>query len=309
VDAGIVGINEQYDVALLQILRPATYKSAGVCFANTLAPGEAVTGFGFPDGLERQSSPGTFGNASADNGRWAVSFNNAEGMSGGPLYDQFGDVVGIIRGTYGGQGASNVITPVRRAKGLIDEQTSFDEECLRSTPVPAPASTDDWYGGSLWKDGDDYCDDIGQLVAAPTHLGALHYADTGKTVAKLVTAPIKENLVFTLAAANDPQCAIETEITGLSSDTSVVDCMIDISKTPDTFQAVYTSAAKDLGQCLKRMGWTLAEVNADCSNGPDGVICHHIWQKGGHDTQLYGFSSGDPAVFGLGLYASIPAGK
>ena len=112
VDAQIVGVNEQYDVALLRILRPGTYKASGVCFADTLSDGEAVTGFGFPDGLERQSSPGTFGNASADNGRWAVSFNNAEGMSGGPLYDAFGDVVSAV------DGHSTLDDSVRAAAGI-----------------------------------------------------------------------------------------------------------------------------------------------------------------------------------------------
>lgn len=308
VDAQIVGINEQYDVALLQILRPGTYKATGVCFATTLNDGEAVTGFGFPDGLERQSSPGTFGNASADNGRWAVSFNNAEGMSGGPLYDAFGDVVGIIRGTYGGQGASNVVTPVRRARSMIEDQTSFKEECLRDAPVAPPVEKSDWYGGSVWKDGEGYCDDVEQMIAATTDLGSLHAADTGKPVTEGDETPIRENLLLTAASANDPVCAVDGNLDPTITDyVAVVDCTLDVSQSVPIFQAVFNSAAKDLGRCLKRLEWSPGSIYADCTPGADTVNCYFSWKKNDGDAvKLYGFSSGDPAVFGLGVYATIP---
>ena len=308
VDAQIVGINEQYDVALLQILRPGSYKATGVCFANTLEPGEAVTGFGFPDGLERQSSPGTFGNASADNGRWAVSFNNAEGMSGGPLYDAFGDVVGIIRGTYGGQGASNVVTPVRRARSMIEDQTSFTEECLRNVPAaPAPAAADDWYGGSIWKDPEDYCSDVGGLIAASTQPGTLHEAETGKALTRVRAAQVRENLLFTVASAHDPYCAVEIDDQANSGEAALLACTLDVSQSEKTFQDVFAAAAGDLGACMKRLKWPQGIANADCSPGNDGVSCYYDWHKGRQNLRLYGFSSGDPAVFGLGVYATIVA--
>jgi len=310
VDAGIVGINEQYDVALLQILRPGTYKATGVCFANTLAAGEAVTGFGFPDGLERTSSPGTFGNASADNGRWAVSFNNAEGMSGGPLYDQFGDVVGIIRGTYGGQGASNVVTPVRRAKGLIDEQTSFTEECLRNGPAPAPTPTpvsdDDWYGGTLWRDGEDYCKSVQAMIAATTKLSVLHYADTGKAVTGPKAGDLRENLLLTQASDNQPLCSIDQVPGGTSGDPGAVDCGLDITKSLPAFQQVFTAASEDLDKCLRTLKWQQSDRSPDCTLDSGEVSCYSLWLKNGHEGRLYSFASGDPVVYGLGVYFSIP---
>src|SRR3569623_277419 len=303
VDAQIVDINEQYDVALLQILKPGTYKATGVCFATTLKDGEAVTAFGFPDGLERQSSPGTFGNAGAESGRWAVSLNNAEGMSGGPLYDAFGDVVGIIRSTYGGQGAVNIVTPVRRAKSMIEDQTSFTEECLRDAPpapeapaetpaapaetpaVAAPASN------FLWKDGDSYCDDVRQMLAATANLKLLHYADTGKAVTKVRAAPIKENLLFTVAMAHDPYCGLDTDGAG----SSAIDCTLDITASQSAFKATFATAATDLGKCLKQLAWAPSKAMPDCTPTADGVGCYFAWAKQGQEMQLYGFSSGAPA--------------
>ena len=335
VDAQIVGINEQYDVALLQILKPGTYKATGVCFATTLKDGEAVTAFGFPDGLERQSSPGTFGNAGAESGRWAVSLNNAEGMSGGPLYDAFGDVVGIIRSTYGGQGAVNIVTPVRRAKSMIEDQTSFTEECLRDAPTLG-ISSDTGLGGptavpvepapspeapaetpaapaetpavaapasnSLWKDGDSYCDDVRQMLAATANLKLLHYADTGKAVTKVRAAPIKENLLFTVAMAHDPYCGLDTDGAG----SSAIDCTLDITASQSAFKATFATAATDLGKCLKQLAWSPSKAMPDCTPTTDGVGCYFAWAKKGQEMQLYGFSSGAPAVFGLGIYATLP---
>jgi hypothetical protein len=321
VDAQIVGVNEQYDVALLQILRPGTYKATGVCFATTLNDGEAVTGFGFPDGLERQSSPGTFGNASADNGRWAVSFNNAEGMSGGPLYDAFGDVVGIIRGTYGGQGASNVVTPVRRARSMIEDQTSFKEECLRDAP-PAPVAPveppstpvadGDWYGGSLWKD-DDYCGDVQQAIKATTNLKSLHRADTGAPIVapKGLFTPLKENLLLTEQSTNEPQCALDApNFMHSYDDIYAYDCTLDISQSSKVFDRVFSAAASDLVQCLGDLGWAIASSETNCtSDKTSDVDCTVNWQNGGQEARLYGFSSGTPTVYGLGVFFSVPKKK
>jgi hypothetical protein len=305
VDAQIVGVNDQYDVALLQILRPGKYPAAGVCFANTLEPGESVTGFGFPDGLERQSSPGTFGNASADNGRWAVSFNNAEGMSGGPLYDGFGDVVGIIRGTYGGQGASNVVTPVRRARSLIEDQTRFTEDCRRDAPAPAPAA-DDWYGGSVWKDPDDMCGDIQQMIAATGNLKSLHLAESGKAAADGQYGGIRENLAFTEASNMSPNCAIDENGDPTVRDRSVLACDINVSTSLETFQKVLTTAGTELGACMSRLKWTPGDKSEHCALSPDGLGCYYDWRKDGRAIELYGFWAGDPPLYGLGVYASIP---
>lgn len=323
VDAGVVGVNEQYDVALLKILKPGTYKPTGVCFATSLVPGEAVVAFGFPSGLERTASPGTFANASADNGRWAVSFNNEEGMSGGPLYDRFGDVVGIIRGTYGGQGASNVVTPVRRAKGLIDEQTSFDEDCRRDAPpttgngAPTPnvPAADGWYGGSLWRHEQDYCADVRGMIAATADTSVLHYAGTGAPVTEPVTGAgwvnsgyVSENLLFTEASNNQPLCGITPlPPRAGSSDTAGVECDLDVTVSFKTFQAIFGSAADDLGRCLAPLNWRPADAGSDCRLSSGAVDCSAGWSKSGHEARLYGFSSGSPPIYGLGVYFPIPA--
>jgi len=304
VDAQIVGINDQYDVALLQILRPGTYAATGVCFANTLEPGEEVTGFGFPEGLERQSSPGTFGNASADNGRWAVSFNNAEGMSGGPLYDRFGDVVGIIRGTYGGQGASNVVTPVRRARSLIEDQTRFTEECLRDTPAePAPLpETTDWYGGSLWKSGDDYCDDVAQMIRAAQHINILHGSD-GVRLSAFAEGQIEENLLFTASSANAPFCSLATDDKGQK----VVDCTLDVTQSAPTFSGLFKSALNDLEQCLGKLKWMVAQTSGPNCVDADSE-CSYAWKRQDQNLYFYNFTSGDAADiwYGLGMTVTIP---
>jgi hypothetical protein len=44
----------------------------------------------------------------------------------------------------------------------------------------------------------------------------------------------------------------------------------------------------------------------DCTPTADGVGCYFAWAKKGQEMQLYGFSSGTPVVFGLGIYATLP---
>jgi hypothetical protein len=244
-------------------------------------------------------------------------------MSGGPLYDAFGDVVGIIRGTYGGQGASNVVTPVRRARSMIEDQTSFKEECLRdSPPAPeapvetpsTPVADGDWYGGSLWKDGDDYCgDDVQEAIKAAANLKSLHRADTGSpiVVPKGLFTPLKENLLLTEQSTNEPQCALDTPNFMRSyDDIYAYDCTLDISQSSKVFDRVFSAAASDLVQCLGDLGWAIASSETNCtSDKTSDVDCTVNWQNGGQEARLYGFSSGTPTVYGLGVFFSVPKKK
>ena len=45
-------------------------------------------------------------------------------------------------------------------------------------------------------------------------------------------------------------------------------------------------------------------ANPDCA-AAEGGSCFYAWQRAADEAHLYGFSSGDPVVYGLGLYASV----
>lgn len=69
-----------------------------VCSDKSPQAGEIFYAFGFPEGKPLTPLPITFSRVDIRNGFWIVSGLTTFGMSGGPVFDRFGNIVGSIQG-------------------------------------------------------------------------------------------------------------------------------------------------------------------------------------------------------------------
>lgn len=98
-DAVVMWTNKAHDIALL---RTASTMGASALDCRVAANGEHVTAKGNPTVLEFVSSAGRIAGAEREFGPWArvlpVDMTIVMGMSGGGVFDQRGNLVGIVVG-------------------------------------------------------------------------------------------------------------------------------------------------------------------------------------------------------------------
>jgi S1-C subfamily serine protease len=100
-EASVLWVNTKYDVALIRVFK---HQDIAVAPLNCRIPkvGEALRGYGNPLIIEFMQSWGRVGSKQGKFGSWeeaiVVDMTVAPGMSGGPVLDASGNVVGIIVG-------------------------------------------------------------------------------------------------------------------------------------------------------------------------------------------------------------------
>lgn len=100
-EAAVLWVNTKYDVALIRVFK---HHDISVAPLDCRIPkvGEAVRGYGNPLIIEFMQSWGRVGSKQAQFGNWAeaivLDMTVAPGMSGGPVFDSAGRVVGIMVG-------------------------------------------------------------------------------------------------------------------------------------------------------------------------------------------------------------------
>ncbi len=129
------GSPDSGDAALLKLPDPDRnavqgYAPAPLCLApvEETAMSDSFLAFGFPRGKNIQPVPGIFKAQSADGGRLAASSAFAEGMSGGPVYDTAGNLIGMVKGGPADTEAGQWITPIRHTEKLL-QQAGASQEC------------------------------------------------------------------------------------------------------------------------------------------------------------------------------------
>ena len=129
--AKLIGYDEAYDLALLQIEANRTFPYVALGDSDAIEPGEFAIAIGNPYGLNNTV---TFGIVSAK-GRSDVGANRYQryiqtdvainpGNSGGPLFNIYGQVIGIntlIYSTSGGNIGIGFATPINIATSVMNE--------------------------------------------------------------------------------------------------------------------------------------------------------------------------------------------
>lgn len=102
-EAEIVGTDEPTDLAILKITRSEPFKAAPIGDSSSLKVGQYVCPIGYPLGLEKSMTLGIVSglNREVEAGGYELSSIQIDaavnmGNSGGPLFDMYGNVVGIV---------------------------------------------------------------------------------------------------------------------------------------------------------------------------------------------------------------------
>jgi tetratricopeptide (TPR) repeat protein len=111
--------NAQADIAILKIRKEGPYPSAQLCGVTAKIPGDSIVAFGFPFSEEFTPIAGTISNNDGPGGRWTAKVDVDPGMSGGPVYDSNGWVIGIVQGRRKGSDAIKYVTQVQRSRSAL----------------------------------------------------------------------------------------------------------------------------------------------------------------------------------------------
>lgn len=139
--------SESVDIALLNFLgTPRKFKTSKICALRAVKPSTKFWTAGFPLGKEYQPLTGTIGEQ-APNAQWAAGVPLDPGMSGGPVVVE-GYVVALVRSGIPKHEAIKRLSPIYRAKTLIEDETGQDLYPCRQLndgsvwvdPTPGPES-------------------------------------------------------------------------------------------------------------------------------------------------------------------------
>jgi len=130
-----IDANHQVDIALLKLqtssMPPSGYVPVHLCAVTrpAEAQGEQVYSLGFPFGLPLSVNSGTLSSVDIrSRGMWKTDLPVNDGSSGGPVFDNSRNVIGVIKGGIQAPG-NNFIVPVNLAADLVKEGLASTEDC------------------------------------------------------------------------------------------------------------------------------------------------------------------------------------
>ncbi|MEF2549450.1 serine protease [Aurantimonas sp. E1-2-R+4] len=128
------------DLAVLRIRRSATYATADFCYIENRPIGSRIFAFGFPAGQELNYAEGAIANPDGVGDRWTANINFDYGMSGGPVYDDLGRVIGVVKGGMKGVQPVRYITRLLRARSLLIDYGIDVERCDNPSPATSKSA-------------------------------------------------------------------------------------------------------------------------------------------------------------------------
>lgn len=129
--AQIIKEDKDSDVALIKFVpRNVTYQTTRLCIISTHPSHNAkLKGLGFPRGRNFTRLEVAYQNDDGPGGRWVVSSSFTYGMSGGPVINEQGRVVGLIQSGIRGTIVIRYIIPLRFATDLLSRAGSIYQKC------------------------------------------------------------------------------------------------------------------------------------------------------------------------------------
>jgi hypothetical protein len=126
VPMSIVSVDLDTDIAVLQLgARAEPYPFISPCFMANLPIQTKLLAFGFPLGEDFQVLDAVSQGLSGQDGRWKVSSLFTYGMSGGPVTDLSGRVIGLVQGGVRGAPAVQRATPLQWGSDDLSRAGAF----------------------------------------------------------------------------------------------------------------------------------------------------------------------------------------
>jgi S1-C subfamily serine protease len=126
----LVRLNTDIDVALLKapIIAPVQgYNAVHFCRTANIPQGARLHSLGFPLQQPLSVNSGTLSNKDGPRGLWKTDTLVNEGSSGGPVFDNTGHVVGIVKGGIQEAPGNNFIIPVTLMLDIVGGIASLDD--------------------------------------------------------------------------------------------------------------------------------------------------------------------------------------
>ena len=136
----IYNVNKDKDIAILQIDKEGSYSPLKVSTSEDLKKGESVVAVGSPLGLKNTISKGTISNFVEQEGADMIQFTAAisHGSSGGALFNDTGEVIGITSGSYEDGQNLNLAIPSAEIMNLYEDKPILKSvvDYYRETVIP-----------------------------------------------------------------------------------------------------------------------------------------------------------------------------
>jgi S1-C subfamily serine protease len=133
--------NADIDVALLKLPSIPTQSYVAVHFCRGLnsKQGSRIHSLGFPLGMPLSVNSGTLSNKDGPRGLWKTDILVNEGSSGGPVFDNSGHVIGMIKGGITGAAGNNFIVPANLMLDILQTGLSSIDDCAESAQALPPS--------------------------------------------------------------------------------------------------------------------------------------------------------------------------
>ena len=143
-DVAVIAFDQRKDIALVKI-RGFELPHVKMGNSSSLNLGQSIFTIGAPQGLDKTVSRGIISAIRmTDNGYQTIQTDAAisEGSSGGGLFSDSGELIGVLAATHTGGQNLNFAVPINYLAGMLDTQARYSEsEFLALNPKSAPFST------------------------------------------------------------------------------------------------------------------------------------------------------------------------
>ncbi|MDG0978486.1 MAG: S1C family serine protease [Halieaceae bacterium] len=143
-DVSVIAFDQRKDIVLIKI-RGFELPFAKMGNSNNLNLGQSIFTIGAPQGLEKTVSRGIISALRmTDNGYQTIQTDASisQGSSGGGLFSDTGELIGVLAATHAGGQNLNFAIPINYLAGMFDTQVRYSEtEFLALNPKSDPFST------------------------------------------------------------------------------------------------------------------------------------------------------------------------
>lgn len=120
----VLSYSPEYDVAIIKLKKPSVLDVLTLGNSENMKKGESVTAIGSPLGIKNTVSQGVFSGRKMEESMDVLQFTAeiSAGSSGGALFNESGEVIGITYASYTDGQNINLAVPIEKAKELYDNK-------------------------------------------------------------------------------------------------------------------------------------------------------------------------------------------